>query len=340
MATIRHYPFVSHVRGQATSWTLYWKGGRLRRSGRGLAFYFRSLAANLAEVPLDDRDLTFLFHGRSSDFQDVVIQGVITYRVDNPEAIANRVDFSLDLKSGAYARTPLEQLADRFTQLAQQHVWTIVTRTSLADLLKNGVEQVRAAIVAGLAADAGLKEMGLVVVSVRVSTMQPDAEVEKALQTPTRELIQQQADEATFSRRALAVEKERAIAENELQNRIELSRRQAQLVDQEGLNARREAEEQAAAAKIAAEGTAERARIESSAQADVIRAIEGERVAIEKERVAAYAAVPREVLVALAAREFAEKIQSINHVNFSPDALSPFLADLAQAGSRKLNGGQ
>jgi len=207
---------------------LYWKGGRLRRSGRGLSFYFRALAANLAEIPLDDRDLTFLFHGRSSDFQDVVIQGVVTYRVENPEAIANRVDFSLDLNSGAYAKTPLEQLADRFTQLAQQHVWAIVTRTSLADLLKNGVQQVRAAIVDGFGADEGLKEMGLLVVSVRVSTMQPDAEVEKALQTPTRELIQQQADEAIFSRRALAVEKERAIAEAELQNRIELSRRQAQ----------------------------------------------------------------------------------------------------------------
>ena len=49
MATIRHYPLVSHVRGQASSWTLYWKGGRLRRSGRGLSFYFRALAANLAE---------------------------------------------------------------------------------------------------------------------------------------------------------------------------------------------------------------------------------------------------------------------------------------------------
>src|SRR5688572_5711892 len=181
MAQIRHYPLVSHVRGQASSQTLYWKNGELRRSGRGLAFFFRALAANLAEIPLDDRDITFLFRGRSSDFQDVVIQGVITYRVVNAEALAERVDFSLDLRSGAYSRTPLEQLADRFTQLAQQHVWAIVTRTSLADLLKNGVEQVRAAIVAGLAADAGLKEMGLVVVSVRVSTMQPDAEVEKAL---------------------------------------------------------------------------------------------------------------------------------------------------------------
>ena len=339
MATIRHYPLVSHVRGQASSQTLYWKNGELRRSGRGLAFFFRSLAANLAEVPLDDRDITFLFHGRTADFQDVVIQGVVTYRVENPEALAVRVDFSLDLKSGAYARTPLEQLADRFTQLAQQHVWAIVTRTPLADLLKTGVENVRQAITDGLASDEGLKAMGLSVVSIRVSTLQPDAEVEKALQTPTRERIQQQADQATFERRALAVQKERAIAENELQNRIELARQQAQLVDQEGTNARRQAEEQAAAAKIAAEGTAERARIESAAQGEVIRNIEGERVNLEKDRVAAYAAVPREVLVALAAREFAEKIKSIDHVNLSPDSLSPFLADLAGAGARKLSSG-
>lgn len=339
MAQIRHYPFVSHVRGQASSQTLYWKNGQLRRSGRGLAFFFRALAANLAEVPLDDRDITFLFRGRSSDFQDVVVQGVITYRVVNAEALSDRVDFSLDLRSGAYARTPLEQLADRFTQLAQQHVWAIVTRTTLAELLKDGVEQVRAAIAAGLAGDEGLAAMGLSVVSVRVSTVQPDAEVEKALQTPTRERIQQQADQATFERRALAVESERSIAENELQNRIELARRQAQLVDQEGANSRRQAEEQAAAAKIVAEGTAERARIESAAQAEVIRAVEGERVAVERARVEAYAAVPREVLVAMAAREFAERIGSVGHVNLGGDSLAPFLADLAAAGARRLDQG-
>jgi regulator of protease activity HflC (stomatin/prohibitin superfamily) len=339
MAQIRHYPFVSHVRGQASSQTLYWKNGQLQRSGRGLAFFFRALAANLAEIPLDDRDITFLFRGRSTDFQDVVVQGVITYRVSNAEALAQRVDFSLDLKSGSYARTPLEQLADRLTQLAQQHVWAIVTRTPLAELLKDGVATVRDAMAAGLASDAGLAEMGLSVVSVRVSSIQPDAEVEKALQTPTRERIQQQADQATFERRAQAVESERSIAENELQNRIELARRTSQLVDQEGQNARRQAEELAAANKIAAESAAERARIEASAQAEVIRAVEGGRVELEKERVAAYAAVPREVLVALAAREFAEKIQTIGHVNLSPDSLSPFLAELAAAGTRKLDAG-
>lgn len=340
MAQITHYPLVSHVRGQASSQTLYWKGGRLRRNGRGLSFFFRALSANLAEVPLDDRDLTFLFHGRSSDFQDVVVQGVVTYRVSDPEAIASRIDFSLDLRTGQYARTPLELISDRLTQLAQQHVWAIVVRTTLADLLTDGVDRLRAAISDGLAAEGSLADMGLAIVSVRVASVQPDPDVEKALQTPTRERIQQQADEATFARRALAVEKERAIAENELQNRIELARRQAQLVDQEGANARRQAEEAAAAAKIEAEAAAERAAIDTTSRANAVKRIEGERLAIEKERVAAYGALAPAALAALAAREFAGRIQKIEHVNLSPDALTPFLSDLAAAGARRLDGGK
>jgi regulator of protease activity HflC (stomatin/prohibitin superfamily) len=340
MAQITHYPLVSHVRGQASSQTLYWKGGRLRRSGRGLSFFFRALSANLAEVPLDDRDLTFLFHGRTSDFQDVVVQGVVTYRVTNPEAIANRIDFSLDLRTGQYARTPLELIADRLTQLAQQHVWAIVVRSPLADLLTDGVDRLRAAIGDGLAGEQSLDAMGLAIVSVRVSSVQPDPEVEKALQTPTRERIQQQADEATFGRRALAVEKERAIAENELQNRIELARRQAQLVDQEGANARRQAEEAAAAAKIEAEAAAERSAIDTTSKANAVKQIDGERLAIEKERVAAYGALAPAALAALAAREFAGRIQKIEHVNLSADALTPFLSDLAAAGARRLDGTQ
>ena len=131
MAQITRYPLVSHVRGQASSQLLYWKGGLLRRSGRGLSFFFRALSANVAEVPLDDRDLTFLFHGRTSDFQDLTVQGVVTYRVTNAEAISERIDFSLDLRTGQYATTPLDLIADRLTQLAQQHVWAIVTRGTL-----------------------------------------------------------------------------------------------------------------------------------------------------------------------------------------------------------------
>ncbi len=82
--------------------------------------------------------------------------------------------------------------------------------------------------------------------------------MERALRTPAREQIQQEADRATYERRAVAVERERAIAENELASQIELARREEQLVEQRGTNARREAEEKAAADAVKAGAEAAR----------------------------------------------------------------------------------
>ena len=72
----------------------------------------------------------------------------------------------------------------------------------------------------------------------RVRSVRAEADMEKFLQTPAREQAQTEADKSTFERRALAVERERAIAENELANRIELAVREQELVTQEGTNAR------------------------------------------------------------------------------------------------------
>src|SRR6185436_11517306 len=110
-------------------------------------------------------------------------------------------------------------------------------------VLAEGMDHVCEKIREGFAAHAALAEMGIAIVAVRITGVAPTADLEKALQTPTRESIQQQADEATFARRALAVEKERAIQENELQNKIELSKRQELLIGQEGQNQRRLAQE-------------------------------------------------------------------------------------------------
>ena len=98
--------------------------------------------------------------------------------------------------------------------------WDYLVHTDLVEILEQGFEEIRMRIGAALHEDESLEGMGLETVAVRIAAVRPEAEVEKALRTPTRESIQQQADEATFQRRALAVEKERAIQENELQNRI------------------------------------------------------------------------------------------------------------------------
>ena len=339
MAHIQRFFFLRHLRAEPTSHVLRFRRGRLIRSGRGLAFWFRPLAAAIAEVPVDDREQAFLFTGRSQDYEEVAVQGTITYRVKDPEILASRIDFGIDPAKGFHNRQPLEQLAGLVTQLAQQYALDYVLHTPLRTVLQDGIAQIRARIIQGMEASDELTHMGIELVAVRLAGVAPSSEVEKALQTPTREAIQQQADQATFARRALAVEKERAIAENEMQNRIELARREQALIEQEGMNERRRASEHAEAQRLEAEAEAERTRLSSSAEADTIRLVEAARNQAEREKLEVYRNLPSGVLLGLAAQTLAGKLQSIEHLNLSPDSLAPLLTSLLSAGTRKLEQG-
>lgn len=267
MAEIRRYPFLRHLRADASAHVLHFRGTRLVRAGRGLSFWFRPLTDSVAEVPADDRELTLVVHGRSADFQDVAVQGLVTYRVLDPVKLAGRVDFSVDPRTGLFLRQPLEKLAQALSQLAQQHASDYLALTALKQVLAEGQVKLRESIEAGLTRDPNLPAMGLAVVSVRITSVKPNPELEKALEAPMRERIKQEADEAAFQRRAQAVEKERAIQENELQNRIELAKREEQLITQLGANTRRTAQEKAEADAIALQSQVQGLRTKAEAEA-------------------------------------------------------------------------
>lgn len=336
MATISSFLFCRHLRGETTAHLLFFKNGKLRRSGRGISFWFFPLGASITEVPLDDRELPFLFHGASSDHQEITVQGVITYRVVAPDVLAERVDFSLDTATGAFTKQPLDKLALQVTQMAQQLAVGDLTRSPLRTVLEEGIERARAAIHQGLTTDAGLAAMGLEIVSTRVSSVKATSEMEKALQMPAREQIQQQADEATFARRALAVEKERAIQENTLHTQIELARREESLIEQRGQNERRRATEAAEAKRIEVESTAMNGKIQAEAQAGNIKVIEEAKVNAERERMAIYRDLPQSAMMGLAARELAGNLKRIEHLSIGNDLLGPMLSRLAQAGTARL----
>lgn len=260
-----------HLRGAPTAHVRHHCSGKLAHDGPGLSFWFRSLSAALSEVPVDDRELAMTFHARTVDFQDVTVQATVTYRISDPAVAAARLDFSIDPDTGIWRSAPLEQLGTLLTETAQQHALDVLARTSLASALVDGVKSVRERVAAGLAAEPRLPATGIEIVAVRVVALRPEPEVERALRTPAREQIQQEADRATYERRAVAVERERTIAENELASQIELARREEQLVEQRGTNTRREAEENAAADKVRAE--AEASRSVRLAEAEAARSV-------------------------------------------------------------------
>lgn len=315
MATISRYPFVRHLNSTATTYVQILRSGKVQRDGVGDSFWFRPLGVALSEVPVDDRELPVLFHGRTSDYFDVTVQGTITYRIHDPAMAARRLDFSIDAATGLWLGRPLEQLAGLLVETAQQQTAQLLARHTLTEAVERGVAAARDAIAAGLVSDDRLADTGVSVISVRIVAINPQPDVEKALQTPARELIQQEADKATFERRALAVEREAAIGENELENRIELARREEQLVAQRGANENRAAE-LAAATKA----------IEAEAQAGSIELVGAAEAGAEAAHMRAYADLPEGVVLGLALRELAANMPDLRSLVVSPDVLAPLLA--------------
>jgi regulator of protease activity HflC (stomatin/prohibitin superfamily) len=329
MADVRSYVFMRHLRGAPTLHVRHVRRGKLAHDGTGLSFFFRPLSAVLSEVPVDDRELPLIFHARTADFQDLAVQASVTFQVTDPVTACARIDFSIDPDTGRWRGTPLEQVAGLLTETAQQQVMALVAASSLAGVLADGVGEIRDRILHGLAADRRLTETGIAVIAARVVALRPEPEVEKALRTPAREQIQQDADRASYRRRALAVEQERAIAENELQNQIELSRREEQLIAQRGANARRQADEAAAASAIEAAAQADREQRLAEARAAAARALGEANAAAEAARLSAYRDLPQASVLALAAKDLAGNLPQIGTLVVAPDLITPLLASRA-----------
>lgn len=332
MADIHSRPLFRHLRGAPTTYVRHLRRGRTAHEGVGISFWFRPLSAVISEVPVDERELPMLFHARTRDFQDVTVQATVTYRIGDPARAAERIDFSIHPDSGQWRSAPLDQVASMLTETAQQHALTVLAELALREAIVAGPAASRAAMADGLTGDARLGDTGISVLAVRVVAVRPESDVERALQTPAREQVQQEADRATYERRAVAVERERAIAENEMQNQIELARREEVLVAQRGQNERRRIEEAAAAKRIEAEAAAERQRLQAAAAADARRMAGAAEAEATSAHLAAYSGVDPALVLALAARALADGLPEIGQLNLSPDLVSTVLGKLALPG--------
>lgn len=332
MADITKRFFMRHLRGAPTTFVRHTVRGKVRHEGVGQSFWYRPLTAVLSEVPVDDRELPLLFHARTADFADVTVQATVTYRLSDPRLAAERLDFAIDPVKGEWRGQPLDQVATLLAELSQQPALDLLSRLPLTDALTAGIAPVRSAVGEALASDPRLVETGVTVVSSRVVAIRPEPDLERALQTPTREAVQQEADRATYARRAVAVEQERAIAENELQSRIELARREQQLVEQKGANDRRVAELESAAKLVASQGATDRARlvaeserVKEEARADGVRAVGLATADSEAARLAAYREVPAEVLHAIALEKLAANPPHIGELTITPDVVTKLI---------------
>lgn len=220
---------IKHVQFDAMTYVLHFSHGEVVKEGRGLSFYYYAPNSSLVAIPLGGNDLPFVFAETTKDYQQLTVQGQISYQITDPKRLADTLDFTVNAK-GQYKKNDLEKLHQRTINAAQAAVAQLIQQLDLREALAAG-GAVKAALLAGLKDNAMIDRLGIDIADVNIIAVRADPDMTRALETETRERLQQEADEAIYERRNFAVEQERKIKESELNTEIALEEKQKQITE-------------------------------------------------------------------------------------------------------------
>ena len=336
-----------YAKTSPSTYVIQYRNGQPVREGTGLAFFYFAPNASLVSVPLESVDVPFMFHEVSNDFQEVTVQGQITYRVAEPKALASLMNFTLK-PDGDYVSEDPNRLPQRVVNAVQVQLRAVLQGQSLQELLR-GSEQLVQKVRDGLRGPEGLPALGLELVNLAVLAVKPNPETSRALEATVREQILKQADDATYLRRNAAIDQERAIKENELNTEIAVETKKRQIretqleAERSALEKRQEIQTQDMAGRIALEDTnksltslrMENAQKESDAKAYAISAVMKAVQGIDPKvlQVLTLGSADPSAMIAMAFQGLAENAEHIGQLNITPDLLQQ-LASRAPASAR------
>lgn len=233
--------FFEFFKGEPSEYVLIFRGGRLRKSGVGLSFYYFKPTTSIVLVPTGTLDTPFILNETTGNFQSVTVQGQLTYKVSDPKVIASILNYTVDPRTRTYKTSDREKLTQRVVNEVQTHVRDELQKLSLEDAIKQSAKIV--ANVLGRIKDSEMfKSLGLEVLAFYITAIKPTPEMAKALEAEYREGLLVRADQAIYNRRATAVEQERRIKENELNTDVTLEEKRHNLVELQGKNNLQQAE--------------------------------------------------------------------------------------------------
>lgn len=331
---------IRFVKVEPTDFVLQFKRGKVVRAGAGLSFFCFAPTTSLVLIPIGTVDVPFIFEEVTADFQEVTVQGQLTYRVADAKKLSQLMNFTLAPNGRGYATDDPMKLPQRLINHTQ-----VLTRASLKSLqLKDALGQsdtLVASLMEGLQLTAAIASLGVEILGLSILAIKPTPETSRALEAEARERILREADEAIYARRNAAVEQERSIKENELNTEIAVENKKRQIkeaqmdAEKSVQHKKREIREAEMAAKIAIEeqnkalvalstaNAREEADSKAYAIAGVMKALSG----IDPKTLQAITSAGMEPgqLIALAFKELAESTDKIGQLNISPDLLRELL---------------
>ena len=232
---------IEFFKAQPNQYVIKFVNGRVRQEGQGLLFFYWKPMTTIAVIPTTTRDANFIFNEITQTFQEVTIQGQMTYRISNPKKVSAVLDFSIQPNTKKYVSDDPEKIQKRIVNAVQMATRGKIQGYSLEDCLRKS-EEIAKTVLEEVIKDKSLDSLGIECVSIYFTSIKPTPEIARALEAEYRESVQKKADEAIYSRRAAAVEQERIIKENELNSAITLEKSRQELIDLNGNNRIKEAE--------------------------------------------------------------------------------------------------
>ncbi|MDQ7824028.1 MAG: SPFH domain-containing protein [Candidatus Eremiobacteraeota bacterium] len=312
---------IKYLKSAPTTYIFHYGGGRLRRQGPGLSFFYYAPASVIVSVPLASHDLPFVFQEVTRDFQALTVQGQISYRVLDAGRLSALLDYSI-YPDGTYLSddpTLLEKRLVDYTQIAAR---SLIQGMMLREALVS-VEKISAEVIKTLKESEQVALLGTEIMSFSITSARPSPEMARALEAEAREALQGKADEAIYERRNAAVLQERRIKESELATELAVEEK------------RRQIRESQMAADIAVEEQrsqlisrrVENDRSEADARAYALEATLKPVKDVDWRTLMAFGAGSSDpgVMIAMAFRELAENAGKIGELNVSPDLLKTLL---------------
>jgi hypothetical protein len=310
---------IRYLKVPSTTYVLHFRDGKIVREGAGMSFFYFAPTAVIVQVPISSVDVPFVFNETSADYQEVTIQGTLTYRVSEPAKLVSLLDYSVDAW-GRYRSEDPVKLNERLVQAAQVRTRTFVQSQPLRKVLTSSATLEEDAL-AGLRKLDTLARLGIEVLDLLILAIRPSPEMGKALQAETREGMLRQADEAVYARRNSSVELERTIKENELNTELAVEVKKRQIRESQ-MAADIAVEQQR---RVLVDARAENERKESEVRAAALRAVLEPMKEVDWRTLVAVGGADSQMLVSMAFDQLAQNAQRIGELNISPDLLNSLM---------------
>jgi len=308
---------IEYLKMTPTTYVLHFKAGKVKRAGPGLSFWYYQPTSTVVAVPLASSDVPFAFNAVTRDFQELTVQGQLTYRVVDPTKLAGLLDFSIDHR-GKYRSDDPTKLEERLVNATQVLASHIIGRLTLREAL-TASETLVTEISTALRKVEAVAMLGIEPLALSILSIRPTPEMSRALEAEARERLSREADEAIYARRNAAVEQERVIKESELNTELAVEAKKREIRERK-MEADIAVEEQRSAL-IAKQ--VDNAKQDADSRAYALRTtLEPLEKADWKTLMAisANGGDPR-MMIGLAFRELAENATKIGELNISPDLL-------------------